>query len=183
MTQAVVGILKSTIEKAGDGTFVMSSGSPDRIADTIEISAYTPYLGKRLIALWQHKNDQPVGAWEDLRSQGKKLIGDLKLASTQLGQMIRQLLLEDVPLGASIGFRGKGEPNKQGGYHFTEIELLECSVVSVPMHPAAMRIGKSFDLSHLVGASSVPDEISAMSGRLDRSKSAIARANKLLGRA
>ena len=97
--------------------FVMSASSPDRVKDTIDPEAYKPWIGKDLIALWQHDNYQPFGVWQNLQTRANKLIGDLKIASTNLGGMIIELLAADVPLGASIGFRGKGEPNKIGGIH------------------------------------------------------------------
>jgi HK97 family phage prohead protease len=138
------------IEKAAasqyDASFVMSAITPDRVKDTIELDAYTPNIGKRLVALWQHNSDQPFGVWENLRVKSGRLIGDLKASGTNLGQMVRQLIADDVPLGASIGFRGKGSPNKQGGIHFDEVDLLECSIVSVPAHPRAVQIAKSFGI-------------------------------------
>lgn len=143
--------LDVTIEKAKtpdyDARFVMSAASPDRVKDTIDPEAYKHALGKKLIALWQHDRDQPFGFWHNLRIEAGKLIGDLKASSTNLGQMIKQLIADDVPLGASIGFRGRGEPNKIGGIHFTEMEILECSVVSVPAHPRAVQLAKQFNVT------------------------------------
>ena len=129
-----------------DARFIMSATSPDRVKDTIDADAYAPNLGKKLIALYQHDPDRPIGYWNNLRVEAGKLIGDLKVASTNLGLMVKQLIADDVPLGASIGFRGKGEQNKIGGVHFKEIELFECSVVSIPAHPRAMQIAKSFGI-------------------------------------
>lgn len=183
--------IEVTIEKAAsaeyDARFVMSATTPDRVNDTIEASAYTPNLGKKLIALWQHNQDQPMGYWENLRMDGQKLIGDLKVAGTNLGNMIKQLIADGVPLGASIGFRGKGEPNSKGGIHFKEIQLLECSVVSVPAHPRAMQIAKSFGCEKFLSAqSSGADGAGDSAHSPDRSaviskaKAAILAANKSL---
>ena len=139
--------IQVTIQKAEnnnyDASFVMSAASPDRVKDTIDPKAYRPFVGKKIIALWQHDSRQPFGFWENLRVRAGKLIGDLKASSTNLGQMIRQLIHDGVPLGASIGFQGTGKPNKIGGIHFTQIELLECSVVSVPANPEAVQTIKS----------------------------------------
>jgi len=134
-----------------DARFVMSATSPDRVADTIEVDAYAPNLGKKLIALWQHDHSQPIGYWENMKVTGGKLVGDLKVASTNLGLMIKQLVADGVPLGASIGFRGRGEPNKAGGIHFKQLELLECSVCSVPAHPKAVMLAKQYNLESIVG--------------------------------
>ena len=137
-----------------DATFVLSAATKDRMGDTIDPEAYLPNLKKKLIALWQHDSDKPMGEWKNLRVEGKKLIADLKIAGTNLGAMIRQLLSDKVPLGASIGFRGKGNwKEDDSGMHFTEIDLLECSIVSIPAHPAAILIGKSYksdDLEDLI---------------------------------
>lgn len=122
-----------------DARFIMSASSPDRVGDTIEPSAYKPNLGKRLICLWQHKSDQPIGYWDNLRVKSGQLLGDLKIASTNLGLMVRTLINENVPLGASIGFSGRGEENDYGGINFKQLELHECSVVSVPCHQLAMQ--------------------------------------------
>ena len=180
------------IQKADNGGihFVMSATSPDRVNDTIAEEAYTPNLGKRLPALFNHDPNKPFGTWENLKSEGGKLIGELKIAGTNLGKMIQALLDDNVPLGASIGFKGSGEPNKKGGIHFKTIELFECSVVSIPAHPRAMQIAKSFDFD----LSSIEiDDNDAMSGKetdgeqsplpdetIARAKAAVLAANQTL---
>jgi HK97 family phage prohead protease len=165
-----------------DARFIMSASTPDRVKDTIDPEAYKSNLGKKLIALYQHDPDRPIGKWENLRVEAGKLIGDLKVASTNLGLMVKQLLADEIPLGASIGFRGKGEANKIGGIHFREIELFECSVVSIPAHPRAMQIAKSFGIdiqSSDVGANSVESDRQP-EAVLDRAKAAILSANRNL---
>ena len=146
--------IEVTIQKAHkpeyDATFVMSATTPDRVNDTISKDAYSASVGKSLIALFAHDHEKIVGHWENLRVEGQKLLGDLKVASTNLGQMVKGLIDSNVPLGASIGFRGKGAPNKKGGIHFDSLELLECSVVSVPAHASAMMLAKKFDLESLI---------------------------------
>ena len=139
--------LTASIQKSGaDATFVLSTSDVDRDQDTISTEALKGAIKgmSRLITLWQHKSDQPIGFWENLKVEGKRLIGDLQVSSTNLGNLVKQLLVDDVPLAASIGFIGKGEWNdKRGGIDFTEIEILECSVVSVPANARAVRISKS----------------------------------------
>lgn len=179
------------IEKADladfDARFVMSAGSPDRVNDTIEPDAYkSAEKQRKLIALWQHKADQPIGFWSNLKAEGDRLLGYLKISNTNLGQMIKQLIADGVPLGASIGFRGAGEPNKKGGIHFKTIELMECSVVSIPAHPRAMQIAKQFSLEEFVeGGPSVQGDEQPASGPnadeiIGKAKSAILAANRNL---
>jgi HK97 family phage prohead protease len=141
-------ILSAALEKSADtdfdARFVMSSTSLDRDQDTIDKAALAANAGKRLIALYAHKHDQPIGFWENVRMVGEKLVGDLKIASTNLGLMLKQLLAEDVPLAASIGFVGSATFNKEGGLHYKSIDIMECSLVAVPANPDAQRIAKSF---------------------------------------
>ena len=168
-----------------DARFVMSASTPDRVKDTIAPKAYEANVGKKIIALWQHDPDKPMGYWENVKMVGDKLVGDLKISSTNLGKMIKQLILDDVPLGASIGFRGAGNNNKEGGIHFTKVDIFETSVVSIPAHPRAMQIAKSFGLEEFVEVQSSDDSDTAASGSnleeiLLKSKSATLAANKLL---
>ena len=143
--------LPLAVEKAAragyDARFVLSSSAPDRLKDTIDPAAYKPHLSKRLIALWQHDRDNPIGFWENLSIVAGDLVGDIKFASTAVAQMAKQLIADGVPLGASIGFRGRGVENDIGGLHFAEIDLVETSIVSVPAHPRAVQIAKSFGIT------------------------------------
>jgi HK97 family phage prohead protease len=157
LTQYPVTLEKATTEDY-DARFVMSAASPDRVADTIDPKAYEPYIGQKLIALWQHAHDKPFGYFHDMEVRGGRLIGKLKAAGTNLGQMIKQLIADGVPLGASIGLRGEGEPNKQGGIHFKTLELLECSVVSVPAHPRAVMLAKQLDIEIQFKDENDPDQ-------------------------
>ena len=177
-------IEKSTAE-GYDARFVMSAATPDRVADTIAKDAYQVNVGKQIIALWQHDPDKPMGYWENVKMVGDKLVGDLKISSTNLGLMIKQLLADGVPLGASIGFRGAGQQNAKGGVHFTKVDIFETSVVSIPAHPRAMQIAKSFGMEEFIEplSSGINDE--AASGHnldeiLQKSRSATLAANKTL---
>ena len=171
-----------------DGVFIMSASTPDRVNDTIDPKAYdSASRQSKLIALWQHDPDRPIGYWQRMQRSGDTLKGYLKIADTNLGKMIKQLIADGVPLGASIGFRGKGEPNKKGGIHFNSIELMETSIVSIPAHPRAMQVAKAYNLEEFLDSdeSNVAVEDQSASGlHLEeirtRSKAAIIKANKTL---
>ena len=181
-----VQITKSATDEY-DARFVMSAATPDRVQDTIAPKAYEANVGKKIISLWQHDPDRPVGYWENVKMVGDKLVGDLKLSSTNLGLMIKQLIADDVPLGASIGFRGAGTQNKNGGVHFTKVDIFETSVVSIPAHPRAMQIAKSFGMEEFLTPLSSGIDDAAASGKhmdeiLQKSRSATLAANKILRR-
>ena len=140
-------LLEKSAAPEYDARFVMSASSPDRVKDTIDPAAYKPHIGKKLIALWQHDRDAPIGFWENLKVDAGNLVGDIKFATTRLAEMVKTLLADGVPLGASIGFRGKGEARENGGVHFNQIDLIETSIVSVPAHPRAVQIAKQFGIT------------------------------------
>lgn len=165
---------------ARDGQWVMGASARDRVDDTIAPEAFEAALKRarrKLIALWQHQNDKPIGFWENMVHEKGKLIGDLKIAGTNLGRMIKQLLEDGVPLGASIGFRGLDlEPNDHGGFHFKDIEILETSIVSVPANAAAIQIAKSLDCEQFLDPVRPGDEDrQAKSGTTPRMEIALKR--------
>lgn len=183
--------LSAEIEKgARDGQWVMGAVTRDLVDDTMDDAVFPNALKlikNRLISLWQHNYDQPIGYWENLHYKNGQLIGDLKLATTNLAKMVKQLLLDDVPLGASIGFQPIAyTDNKHGGYHFKEIKLLETSIVSVPANPAAIQIAKSWGIeqAELEGdQSAIPLKLmSEREKELKAIKERIEKSNRILTR-
>ena len=125
-----------------DAQFILSDASVDRVGDTIDEKAYDAVAAAsdKVIALFNHDTNKIAGYWTNLKREGTSLVADLKLATTNIGRMCKAALESGVPLSASIGFRGKGSPNKKGGLHFSSLELMETSLVATPAHPAAQRI-------------------------------------------
>jgi len=142
----------SPIEKdKRDGRWVLSASSPDRVGDTIDPKAYVKAASRisdRLPALFNHDSGKIVGFWDSIKAEGARMTGSLKLVlETGLGRYIKALLDAGVPISSSIGFRGlDAEPNKHGGLHFKDIEILETSLVATPAHPGAIQIAKSFGI-------------------------------------
>lgn len=129
-------------------TFVMSSDCTDRVGDIVEPEALAAAANQeKLIALWAHDDTKPIGFWQNLRVEAGKLLGDLVLAPTNLSKMLTALLDAGTPLGASIGFTGSGAHNGQGRT-YDDIQLLECSIVSIPCNPESVQIAKQFGLDH-----------------------------------
>ncbi len=165
------------------GSWYISSTDYDRVNDRIAEGALKSHVGKDLLCLWQHDSHQPVGKWTNLQMIGKKLAADLVVAKTELGAMIKELLDVGTPLGASIGFTGGGKANEKGGIDFSDIEILETSVVSVPCNPQAMQIAKSFGVDLPANVQEDPEGNVAPTDSLRvirRAKTAIWRANKAL---
>lgn len=139
--------ITATIEKASgssaDGQWVISSVNKDRMGDTIDPVALESQVGKTLPALFGHDSSKIVGKWvvdRFVKSTGK-LYASLHLSATSLGGMLKTLLADQVPISASIGFFGSGEYDReQGGFHFSELDIFETSLVAVPANADAVRV-------------------------------------------
>lgn len=138
--------------------FVMSDETVDRMGDVIEAAGWQLVNFQRNpIALWEHRGSQPIGIWENVRVEGKRLVGRLKLAaagtSAQIDEL-RALVEQRILRAVSVGFLPSAYEkilDKQnewtGGFKFTKAELLECSLCSVPANPAAIQAAKSLGVS------------------------------------
>ncbi len=107
----------------------------------------------------------------------------MKLAAVEKGIMLKTLLQADVPISASIGFRGKGEPNTHGGLHFKELDIFETSLVAVPCNAEAVRV-KALELGMDVEPlfdNAVPERLLTVKQRvaLKRAAAAIATATEM----
>lgn len=141
----------------GDGLeFVLSDATVDRYGDIIEPDGWDLRNFKRNpIALFGHSSSFPIGTWENLRVEGGKLIGRLKLAARGTSARIDELISlveQDVLRAVSVGFRPlKSEPidaaKPWGAQRYLKQELLETSLVAVPANPAAIALAKQLNLS------------------------------------
>ena len=141
----------------GDGLeFVLSDATIDRYGDIVEPSGWVlNNFKKNPIALFGHSGSFPIGTWENIRTEGGKLVAKLKLAARGTSARIDELisLVEQGVLRAvSVGFRPLQmepmDPDKPyGAQRYTKQELLETSLVSVPANPAALAVAKSLHIS------------------------------------
>ena len=141
--------LQKSVSDDFDARFIISASTPDRVGDTITPSAYDKAIKRvagKLPALFNHDPEKIAGFWANLRREGDTLVADLKLATTNIGRMLKAAIDSGVPMSSSIGFRGAGTPNKKGGVEFNDLELLECSLCMIPAHPRAIQIAKSFGM-------------------------------------
>jgi HK97 family phage prohead protease len=131
--------------------FVMSDGSVDRMGDIIEPDGWRlDNFHKNPIALFSHDPLLPIGKWHDVGVRKGQLTGRLELmpAETNLQRQIQTAVKAGVLRAVSVGFHSDAaEPMKGGGLRFTEAELVECSLVSVPANPNALAIAKALGIS------------------------------------
>ncbi|RUU92804.1 HK97 family phage prohead protease [Mesorhizobium sp. M7A.F.Ca.MR.176.00.0.0] len=114
-------------------------GTPDRVGDVIEKGAFADAKMPMPI-LFGHDMNDPLGAWTEateaidgLRLKGRLLVGEVRRADE-----VRSLVKAGAVRGISIGFvTRKAIARKGGGRTISQLELLEASLVTIPMHPGA----------------------------------------------
>ncbi|WP_457796641.1 HK97 family phage prohead protease [Methylocystis sp. S23] len=114
-------------------------GSPDRVGDIIEPKAFADARAP-LPLLFAHDPAQPVGVWTDIQTTGAGLTlkGRLLVEDVERAREVRALVQAGAISGLSIGFRTKSAtPRKGGGRTISDLELVECSLVTIPAHPGA----------------------------------------------
>ena len=92
-------------------TFAFSvDGVTDRHGDIVDVipkAVDRKDFKANPIALAFHNHDQPIGVWENIRFEGGKLLGDLKLAAKGTSDYIdtlRSLVEQKILKAVSIGF-------------------------------------------------------------------------------
>lgn len=125
--------------------FCMSDATPDRHGDTIDPTGWDlkEFAGNP-IALMNHNQDFVIGNWSNVRVVNGQLRGHLEMAPPGTSPRIdefRRLVLGGIYRATSVGFRPiKYRERPNGGTHYERQTLLECSIVSIPSNPAALRI-------------------------------------------
>ena len=112
----------------------------DQGGDIVVPGAFTKSLTKRNPAmLWQHKQDQPVGVWDEVRETPEGLYVKGRILSTQLGNDAYELAKHGALKGMSIGYATKDSETdrKSGVRKLKELDLFEVSLVTFPMNELA----------------------------------------------
>lgn len=94
--------------------------------------------GIKLPMLWNHKADEPIGAWDELYEDNKGLYGKGRInLEVERGKEIYSLMKMGAISGFSIGYwelDAEYDRNKNINY-LKELELFETSVVTFPCNP------------------------------------------------
>jgi HK97 family phage prohead protease len=133
-------------------TGMATTPSPDRVGDIIDP------LGAKftnpLPLLWQHDSGQPVGSATFGKPTKNGIPFTATIASVDQPQTLKDRLDEawssieaKLVRGVSIGFRGlEYSFMESGGIRFTETEILELSIVTIPANAeATIQTIKRFD--------------------------------------
>ncbi|NTA48019.1 HK97 family phage prohead protease [Agrobacterium tumefaciens] len=114
-------------------------GTPDRVGDWIEPGAFKS-AKLPIPMLFGHDMNDPIGTWDIAteKSDGLHITGKLLVDEVARAREVRALVKSGAVRGLSIGFITKtSSPRNGGGRLIKSLELLEASLVTIPMHPGA----------------------------------------------
>lgn len=114
-------------------------GTPDRVGDVIVKGAFAS-AQVPLPMLFGHDANDPLGSWTAAAEtdEGLVLKGRLLVAEVARAREVSALVKAGAVRGLSIGFiTRKATTRPDGGRTITDLELVEASLVAVPMHAGA----------------------------------------------
>lgn len=135
-------LVETKFDQTDDGTIegkAWEFAKPDRVGDMIEPAAFKGAV-LPLPMLFGHDQNDPVGVWEAMSEAGGalKVKGRLLVEDVARAREVRALVRSGAVRGLSIGFMTKKAAARAGGGRtITALELLEVSLVVLPMHPGA----------------------------------------------
>jgi HK97 family phage prohead protease len=114
-------------------------GRPDRGGDVVRAGAFARSLRRGAGAvplLWQHAPERPIGRVQYLKEdkRGLRVIG--RLSDGAAGREAAALLSEGAVRGLSFGYRVRAAQG-EGPRELVDLELVEVSLVTLPMQPRA----------------------------------------------
>ena len=115
-------------------------GNVDQGNDIVLPGAFAKSLQSRKPAmLWQHKTDQVIGVWDEMRETPEGLYVKGRILETSLGNDAYTLAKAGALTGMSIGYGIKDSAidRKTGVRQLKELALLEVSLVTFPMNERA----------------------------------------------
>ena len=132
------------LKDADDGWEVAgyaSTWARDLGNDVVHPGAFKASLGsgQRVRFLYAHDASQVLGRPLELKEDGTGLLGRFKISKTRLGHDVHTLLQDGSLDSFSIGFLAKDfdYDEKAGVRNLKQVDLLEISVVALPMNPQA----------------------------------------------
>lgn len=141
----------ATAEVSDDLEYVISDRSVDRHGTIFDPSGWLlDNFRKNPVALYNHDRNFVIGGWSNIRIEGGKLKGKLKLlpagVSPRLDE-IRAAVDAGVLRGVSIGARLLDVDTTGKVPRFTKQELVEASLTPVPSNSNALQVARSLSLS------------------------------------
>lgn len=135
--------IKSFDDDARVITGMATTPEPDRVGDVVE--PLGAKFATEIPLLWQHSHDKPVGVAEFGKPTKKGIPFKATLVKLEesgplkeLADMAWQAVKAKLVRGVSIGFRAlKYDIMSEGGIRFTDTEIYELSLVTIPANASA----------------------------------------------
>jgi HK97 family phage prohead protease len=133
--------LKTAIAADDAGTITGTAwpfGTPDRVGDVIVKGAFAGSPAALPMLAFHDPND-PVGVWDEVREtdKGLEVKGRLLIGEVARAREIHALVKSGAVGGLSIGFVTRKSAPRKGGRTISALDILECSLVTIPSHPGA----------------------------------------------
>lgn len=128
-----------TVSEEGDLVGLASVfGTVDRGGDVVRKGAFKS-ARPPIPMLASHDQADVVGVWDALEevAEGLKVKGRLLVKEVARAREVLALIKEGAMTGLSIGYVTRKSARTTNGRDLLDVELLEVSVVAVPMHPGA----------------------------------------------
>lgn len=144
-------------------TGVATTPEPDRMGDIVDPMGAK--FAPEMPLLWQHQHEKPVGLAQFGRANKSGIPFTARLPKIKeagplkdLVDMAWQSVKAGLVRGVSIGFRAMNyDPLPNGGLRFTETEIYELSLVTIPANASAtIQSIKSMDTSGRRSGAGVP---------------------------
>lgn len=128
--------VKSVTEKGTFEATLSAYGVVDLAKEMTEKGCFDETIredGQSRVCLWNHDGNEPIGSLELLDdTDALRVLGKLCL-STRRGKEARDLMMEGVQLGMSIGYIVREDYYDNAGVrHLTNLKLLEGSITPLP---------------------------------------------------
>ena len=120
--------------------YASTFGNVDEGGDVVLRGAFSSSLARRVPRLlWQHDMHEPIGKVLGLTEDDRGLHGEFKISRTTRGHDAYQLLRDGAIDSMSIGYIPEEQDfdEKSGIRQLKSVELLEISLVSIPMNGEA----------------------------------------------
>jgi hypothetical protein len=131
---------KSTDAGAEVAGYVSTFGNVDHGGDVVMHGAFDSTLAAQTPVrfLWAHDTHEVIGLPLELKSDDKGLFGRFKISQTQRGRDVHTLLKDGAVDSFSIGYIPTDVAFDDAGTRLLKsVDLLECSVVAMPMNERA----------------------------------------------
>lgn len=162
LTKSIDLDLKSLTDTGRFSGYGSVFGNVDKGGDVVEFGAFGKSLelwaksDRSVPTLWQHKTDEPIGAWSNLTEDKHGLLGDsdLWIDDAPYARIAHKGMKTKTITGLSIGYRIKRDSydKKTGVTTLHELDLVEISVVTNPMNDAA----RMTDVKSMIEAGTLP---------------------------